>query len=62
MKLKCKDLLGLEYLEKEDIELILRTSKPFSDLFTRTVKKVPTLRGKTVVILFYEPSTRTRTS
>jgi aspartate carbamoyltransferase catalytic subunit len=62
MKLNRKDLLGLEYLEKEEIELILQTAKPFSELFTRTVKKVPTLRGKTVVLLFYEPSTRTRTS
>ena len=62
MKLNHKDLLGLEYLSKEEIELVLETAKPFKDLFTRTVKKVPTLRGKTVVILFYEPSTRTRTS
>ncbi|MFH1541062.1 MAG: aspartate carbamoyltransferase catalytic subunit [Elusimicrobiota bacterium] len=62
MKLKHKDLLGLEYLSKEEIELVLKTAKPFKELFTRTVKKVPTLRGKTVVLLFYEPSTRTRTS
>ncbi|MDD5687206.1 MAG: aspartate carbamoyltransferase catalytic subunit [Elusimicrobia bacterium] len=62
MKLKQKDLLGLEYLSKEEIELILQTAKPFKQLFTRTVKKVPTLRGKTVVLLFYEVSTRTRTS
>ncbi len=62
MKLERKDLLGLEYLSKQEIELILKTAKPFKELFTRTVKKVPTLRGKTVVLLFYEPSTRTRTS
>lgn len=62
MKLEHKDLLGLEYLSKAEIELILRTAKPFKEIFTRTVKKVPTLRGKTVVLLFYEPSTRTRTS
>ena len=62
MKLNYKDLLGLEYLSKNEIELILKTAKPFKELFTRTVKKVPTLRGKTVVLLFYEPSTRTRTS
>ncbi|MEW6556920.1 MAG: aspartate carbamoyltransferase catalytic subunit [Elusimicrobiota bacterium] len=62
MKLNHKDLLGLEYLSKKEIELILKTAKPFKQLFTRTVKKVPTLRGKTVVLLFYEPSTRTRTS
>ena len=62
MPLKSKDLLGLEYLSKEEIELILETAVPFKDLFTRSVKKVPTLRGKTIVLLFYEPSTRTRTS
>jgi len=62
LALKTKDLLGLEYLTKEEIELILDTAVPFKDLFTRSVKKVPTLRGKTVVLLFYEPSTRTRTS
>jgi len=60
--IRGKDLLGLEYLTKEEIELILETAVPFKDLFTRSVKKVPTLRGKTVVLLFYEPSTRTRTS
>jgi len=57
-----KHLLGLEHLSKEDIELILDTAKPFKTLFTRTIKKVPTLRGRSVVLLFYEPSTRTRTS
>lgn len=62
MRLKNKDLLGLEYLSKEEIELILKTAVPFKELFTRSIKKVPTLRGKTVVLLFYEPSTRTRTS
>jgi len=62
MRLKHKDLLGLEYLEKEEINLVLETAKPFKELFTRSVKKVPPLRGKTVVLLFYEPSTRTRTS
>ncbi|MBU0951258.1 MAG: aspartate carbamoyltransferase catalytic subunit [Elusimicrobia bacterium] len=62
MKLKTKDLLGLEYLSKEDIELILDTAVPFKQLFTRSIKKVPTLRGKTVALLFYEPSTRTRAS
>ena len=62
MKLKSKDLLGLEYLSKEEVELILKTAIPFKELFTRSIKKVPTLRGKTVVLLFYEPSTRTRTS
>jgi aspartate carbamoyltransferase catalytic subunit len=62
LPLKSKDLLGLEYLTKEEIEHILDTASPFKDLFTRSVKKVPTLRGKTVVLLFYEASTRTRTS
>ena len=41
---------------------MLRTAAPFKTLFTRSIKKVPTLRGKTVAQLFYEPSTRTRTS
>lgn len=62
MRLKHKDLLGLEYLDKEEIDLILETAIPFKELFTRSVKKVPPLRGKTVVLLFYEPSTRTRIS
>jgi len=62
MRLKQKDLLGLENLTAKEIQLILDTAKPFKELFTRSVKKVPTLRGKTVVLLFYEPSTRTRNS
>ncbi len=62
MKLKSKDLLGLENLDKEEIQLILDTAGPFKNLFTRSIKKVPTLRGQTVVLLFYEPSTRTRNS
>jgi len=62
MKLNRKDLLSLEELEKEEIELILSTAVPFKQIFLRSIKKVPTLRGKTVVLLFYEPSTRTRTS
>lgn len=62
MRLKNKHLLGLEYLQKDEIELILETAKPFKEIFTRSIKKVPTLRGKTVTLLFYEPSTRTRIS
>ncbi|MDR1941552.1 MAG: aspartate carbamoyltransferase catalytic subunit [Endomicrobium sp.] len=62
MSLNRKDLLGLEHLDKKDLQLILDSVKPFKDLFTRSVKKAPTLIGKTVVTLFYEPSTRTRTS
>jgi aspartate carbamoyltransferase catalytic subunit len=57
-----KDLLGLEYLSKEDIELLLDTSDSFREILDRPIKKVPALRGKTVVNLFYEPSTRTRVS
>lgn len=59
---KHKDLLGLQELTKEEIELILKTAVPFKELFTRSVKKVPSLRGRTMVNLFYEPSTRTRIS
>ncbi len=57
-----KDLLGLEYLNKEEIGLILETAGSFKEVTTREIKKVPALRGKTVVNLFYEPSTRTRVS
>jgi len=57
-----KDLLDLENLSKEEIELILQTAASFKEISTREVKKVPALRGKTVVNLFYEPSTRTRIS
>lgn len=57
-----KDLLGLEELNKEELELILSTAASFKEVSTREIKKVPALRGKTVVNLFYEPSTRTRVS
>ncbi|MFA6078213.1 MAG: aspartate carbamoyltransferase catalytic subunit [Candidatus Omnitrophota bacterium] len=57
-----KDLLGLEYLSAEEIEFILYTAEGFKEVTTRQIKKVPALRGKTVMNLFYEPSTRTRTS
>lgn len=57
-----KDLLGLEDLTREEIELILSTAESFKEVSTREIKKVPALRGKTVVNLFYEPSTRTRVS
>ncbi|MCM8779079.1 MAG: aspartate carbamoyltransferase catalytic subunit [Candidatus Omnitrophica bacterium] len=59
---KHKDLLGLEELSKEEIELILETADSFKEISLRPIKKVPTLRGKTVVLFFFEPSTRTRTS
>jgi len=62
MKWKRKDLIGLEILSREEIETILKTAKSFKEVSARSVKKVPALRGKTVVNLFFEPSTRTRTS
>ena len=62
MILKSKDLLGLEYLTAEEILLILDTAAKLKEIGERSIKKVPTLRGKTVVNLFYEPSTRTRIS
>jgi aspartate carbamoyltransferase catalytic subunit len=57
-----KDLVGIRELSKEDIELILNTASSFKDVLKRDIKKVPALRGKTVVNLFFEPSTRTKTS
>jgi aspartate carbamoyltransferase catalytic subunit len=57
-----KDLLGLEDLSAEQIKLVLDTAEPFKEVSERAIKKVPTLRGKTIVNLFYESSTRTRTS
>lgn len=57
-----KDLLDIESLSLDEIRFLLDTAGPFKDLFTRSVKKVPTLRGKSVLTLFYEPSTRTRSS
>src|SRR3989338_8355802 len=57
-----KDLLGLEELSADEINLILDTAGSFKEVAERPVKKVPTLRGRTVVHLFFEPSTRTRTS
>jgi len=62
MRWQRKDLLGLEELSKEEIELILTTAASFKEVSTREIKKVPALRGKTVVNLFYAPSTRTRVS
>ena len=57
-----QDLLGLEELSRAEIEYILTTAESFKEVTTREIKKVPALRGKTVVNLFYEPSTRTRIS
>ena len=62
MKLNRKDILGIQELSVAEIELILETADSFIEVSTREIKKVPTLRGKTVINLFYEASTRTRTS
>jgi len=57
-----KDLLDIQSLTDEEISFILSNAVPFKNLFKRSVKKVPTLRGRTVLTLFYEPSTRTLSS
>jgi aspartate carbamoyltransferase catalytic subunit len=57
-----KDLLGIGDLTRDEIHLVLETADAMREIGQRPIKKVPTLRGKTVVNLFYEPSTRTRTS
>jgi len=62
MRLRQKDLLDIESLSAEEIVLVLDTAGSFKEIGTRAIKKVPTLRGRTVVNLFYEPSTRTRVS
>ncbi len=61
-RLKRKDILGLQEMTRPEIELILQTSFSFKEILSRRIKKVPTLRGRTVLTLFYEASTRTRTS
>lgn len=60
--LSKKDLLDIESLSAEDILLICESAKYFKNIFTRSIKKVPVLHGKSVCTLFYEPSTRTRIS
>ena len=62
MSFRHKHILGTEQLSKEDIQLILDTADSFKEINSRDIKKVPTLRGKTIVNLFFEASTRTRTS
>ncbi|HEU4390631.1 MAG TPA: aspartate carbamoyltransferase catalytic subunit [Blastocatellia bacterium] len=62
MALKRKDLLGIRELTVEEITTILDTAESFKEVSARDIKKVPTLRGKTVINLFFEASTRTRTS
>jgi aspartate carbamoyltransferase catalytic subunit len=60
--LRRKDLLGIADLSAPEITLVLDTAEAMKEVATRPIKKVPALRGKTVVNLFFEPSTRTRTS
>lgn len=62
MEFKRKHLLGLEDVSAEEIKLILDTAESFKEVLARPIPKVPTLRGKTIVNLFFEPSTRTRIS
>ncbi len=57
-----KDLLGLEELSRAEIEHVLDTATGFKEISTRSIKKAPALRGKVVLNLFFEPSTRTKTS
>ncbi|HVB37513.1 MAG TPA: aspartate carbamoyltransferase catalytic subunit [Vicinamibacterales bacterium] len=61
-RLQRKDLLGIAELAPDEIQLILDTAEAMKEIGERPIKKVPTLRGRTVVNLFFEPSTRTRTS
>ncbi|HJQ70023.1 MAG TPA: aspartate carbamoyltransferase catalytic subunit [Blastocatellia bacterium] len=62
MAFNRKDLLGIRELSAEEINTILDAAQSFKEVSTRSIKKVPTLRGKTVINLFFESSTRTRTS
>ena len=62
MEFRRKDLLGIAELAPEEIRHILATAASLKEISARPIKKVPTLRGKTVVTVFYEPSTRTRMS
>jgi aspartate carbamoyltransferase catalytic subunit len=62
MKFEKKDILGIKDLTVDEINLIMETAESFLEISTRKIKKVPTLRGKTIINLFYEASTRTRTS
>src|SRR5205823_3397499 len=61
-RLRSRHLLGIAELETDEILLILETAEAMKEIASRPIKKVPTLRGRTVVNLFFEPSTRTRTS
>lgn len=62
MPFKHKHILGIEQMTKEDIQLILDTADSFKEINARDIKKVPTLRGKTIINAFFEASTRTRLS
>ena len=62
LSLKGRDILALKDFTAEEIRLILNTAQEMKNIVGRDIKKVPALRGKAIVTLFYEPSTRTRTS
>ena len=62
MTLSTQNILNTREFSRLDIETILDTAESFKEISTRDIKKVPTLRGKTIINLFFEPSTRTRTS
>lgn len=62
MEFKRRHLLGIQELDLSEIMAILDTAESLAEISTREVKKVPTLRGKTIINLFFEPSTRTRSS
>ena len=62
MRLRSRHLLGIDELMPAEISLILDTAESLAEVATRAIKKVPTLRGRTVVNFFVEPSTRTRSS
>ena len=61
-ELSGRSVTALENFSSEEIRLILDTAKEMKEIIKRDIKKVPTLRGKAIVNLFFEPSTRTRTS
>lgn len=60
--LSMRNIISMENLTADNINTILDTAESFKEISTRTIKKVPTLRGRTIINLFFEPSTRTRTS
>ena len=60
--MRRKDVLDIQSLDRTEIEYLLETAESFKEVLARPVKKVPVLRGRSVATLFFEPSTRTRTS